>query len=95
MYLEIGYSAMRNRMKRGRYFFRPCIRINKNLWDYTERDLMSLYWARPCNEKQVIEDEFGLTGHPVLTDIKITSKEHRGDKAKAKIKGVFTIRVVQ
>ena len=74
------------------HIFSKCIVIHKDLCNYTENDLMSLYWARPCNVE--IQKEFGLTGHAVLTDIKITNQNHCNDKERAAISGTFKIRVV-
>jgi hypothetical protein len=72
--------------------FPKFIVIHKDLCEYTENDLMSLYWARPCNVE--IQKEFSLTGHAVLTDIKITNKNNCTDKERAAISGTFKIRVV-
>ena len=72
--------------------FPKFIVIHKDLCEYTENDLMSLYWARPCNV--AIQKEFGLTGHAVLSDIKITNRNHCNDMEKAAISGTFKIRVV-
>ncbi len=72
--------------------FPKYIVIHKNLCEYTENDLMSLYWARPCNVK--IQEEFGLKGRAVLTDIKIINQNHCDDEKKAAISGTFKIRVV-
>lgn len=72
--------------------FRKLIVIDKKLCKYTNNDLMSLYWARPCNV--AIQKEFGLNGHAVLSDIKITNRNHCDDVERAAISGTFKIRVV-
>lgn len=72
--------------------FRKLIVMDKELCKYTVKDLMSLYWARPCNVE--IQKEFGLKGHAVLTDIKITNQNHCDVMEKAAISGTFKIRVV-
>ena len=74
------------------HIFSKNIVIDKGLCKYTDNDLMSLYWARPCNV--AIQKEFGLTGHAVLSDIKITNRNHCNDMEKAAISGTFKIRIV-
>ena len=72
--------------------FQKYIIIEKKLCEYTNNDLMCLYWARPCNVE--IQKEFGLKGHAVLSDIKITNQNHCDDMERAAISGIFKIRVV-
>jgi hypothetical protein len=72
--------------------FQKYIVIDKKLCEYTNNDLVSLYWARPCNV--AIQKEFDLKGHAVLSDIKITNRNHCDDMERAAISGTFKIRVV-
>ena len=81
---EIGLTRL--------HTFQKYIIIEKKLCDYTNKDLMCLYWARPCNVE--IQREFGLKGHAVLSDIKITNRDHCNLVERAAISGTFKIRVV-
>ena len=106
MEVELPYYNFQVKLKRGtqiHLYSRSLQSGGRNICDYTDAEIKDLYQKLPCI--MGVGEDYGLSGVPVIYDLKVTSRDWCGEKIgiqyppsyeaqDAMISGKITIRVV-